>query len=463
MNTSIVWFRQDLRLTDNPALQAALQRGGAILPVYIDSPDEDGRWPDGGAARWWLRVNLQVLDAQLRELGSRLVYARGPALPALQRLCAESGADAVFWNRRYEPAAMQRDRALKDTLRASGLLAESRNGALLLEPWEIANQSGRPFLVFTPYWRQLLKQLQPEMPLPPPQRLAAPSQWPAGPALDDLLPTPTPAWHRRMESLWRPGEAGASARLQRFIAEALAGYRDARDRPAVAGTSTLSPYLHVGAISPRQIWHAIGAAEADRGCSEAEWRGNKFLAEVVWREFAHHLLYHHPHLPDEPLRSEFTRFPWREDPAALHAWQRGQTGIPLVDAGMRELWATGWMHNRVRMVVASFLVKNLRIHWLHGARWFWDTLIDADLANNTQGWQWTAGCGADAAPFFRIFNPLSQAEKFDPDSEYIRRWVPEVGTASYPAPIVDLATSRTEALAAFKSLMAQRAAAASSE
>jgi deoxyribodipyrimidine photo-lyase len=457
MSVSIVWFRQDLRLADHPALQAALQRGGAIVPVYIDSPAEDGRWPDGAAARWWLRATLQALDADLPRLGSRLIFARGPALPTLRRLCAECGADAVFWSRRYEPAAMERDRAVKSALRADGLLAESRHGALLLEPWEIANQSGKPFLVFTPYWKQVLKQLQPAAPVPAPTRLPPPANWPTSATLDTLFPLPAPPWHRTMESLWQPGESGAQQRLQRFIADALPGYRDLRDRPAVAGTSTLSPYLHVGAISPRQIWQAIGAAESAGGSSEAEWRDGKFLAELVWREFAHHLLFHHPHLPDEPLRAEFAHFPWREDDAALQAWQQGRTGIPLVDAGMRELWATGWMHNRVRMVVASFLVKNLRLHWLHGARWFWDTLIDADLANNTQGWQWTAGCGADAAPYFRIFNPHSQAERFDPDGEYVRRWAPEAGTSAYPPPIVDLAASRVEALAAFQTLRAQRA------
>ncbi len=460
MSVSIVWFRQDLRLADNPALQAALQRGGTILPVYIDSPEEDGRWPDGAAARWWLHTNLRALEGALKRQGSRLIYARGPALPTLRRLCTESGADAVFWNRRYEPAALERDRTVKEALRTDGMLAESRNGALLLEPWEITNQSGRPFLVFTPYWKQVLKQCEPAQPLAAPARMQAPPKWPNSLSLDDLLPLPVPPWHRSMASLWQPGETGAAARLQHFLNTALPAYRDARDRPAVAGTSTLSPYLHVGAISPRQIWHAVGEAESARGRSTVEWRSDKFLAELGWREFSHHLLYHHPHLPDAPLRTEFSRFPWRDDPQALQAWQRGRTGIPLVDAGMRELWATGWMHNRVRMVVASFLVKNLRLHWLHGARWFWDTLIDADLANNTQGWQWTAGCGADAAPYFRIFNPLSQAEKFDPDSEYIRRWVPEVGTPAYPAPIVDLSASRTEALAAFQVLMAQRAMAA---
>ena len=484
MATSLFWFRQDLRLADNPGLLAALQRG-AVVPLYVDSPEEDGAWRDGAAARWWLRANLGALAADLARLGAPpLRLERGAALATIRRVCADTGADAVFWNRRYEPAAMARDRAVKTALRADGLVVESRNGALLLEPWEIANQSGRPFLVFTPFWKELLKRVQPPLPT------SAPATWPAGgraapartgfpdgapPSLDDLFPLPRPAWHRAIEAAWPAGESAAQQQLEHFSAGPLAAYRDARDRPAMAGTSRLSPYLHVGAISPRQVWHAIGAALSARAQPAAEWRAGKFLAELVWREFAHHLLFHHPQLPDEPLRREFTSFPWREDARALAAWQRGRTGIPLVDAGMRELWATGWMHNRVRMVVASFLVKNLRLHWQHGARWFWDTLIDADLANNTQGWQWTAGCGADAAPYFRVFNPVTQALKFDPDAEYIRRWVPELAALDtpfvhepwraprapdYPPPIVDLAASRTAALAAFRTLRGPTSASA---
>ena len=456
MSVSIVWFRQDLRLADNPALQAALQRGGAIVPVHIDSADEDGGWPDGAAARWWRRANLQSLGAALRARGSRLVCTRGPALQTLRRLAGECGADAVFWNRRYEPASVARDRAVKSALRDAGMLAESRNGSLLLEPWDIANQSGRPFLVFTPFWKQWLQRVPAQAPAPAPARVPAPERWPDGLELEDLYPTPRPPWHRSIDAHWQAGEGAAQARLEQFVSTGLDAYRDARDRPAVAGTSRLSPYLHAGVMSPRQVWHAVGEAESARGRHEAEWRAHKYLAELAWREFAHHLLHHHPRLAEEPLREEFAGFPWRDDPAALQAWQRGRTGFPLVDAGMRELWSTGWMHNRARMVTASFLVKNLRLHWLHGARWFWDTLIDADLANNTLGWQWTAGCGADAAPFFRIFNPQSQAQKFDPDGAYVRRWVPEAATAAYPPPIVELAASRAAALSAFRTLRTAR-------
>ena len=450
MSISIVWFRHDLRLTDNPALQAALQRGGRILPVYIHSPDEEGAWPLGAAASGWQHQSLQSLAASLAARGAALCYARGPAAQVLLAIGAATGADAVFWNRRYEPHCTARDRALKERLRAAGLIAESRKGALLIEPWEIANQSGRPFQVFTPFWRQVLTQIDPPTPLPAPTRLDA-AHWSGSVTLDDLGLLPRLPWYHPLAAHWHAGEDGAQQQLEAFATDRLSSYRDTRELPAADGTSRLSPWLASGALSPRQVWHAVGAAERRRGIAAAEWRGNKFLAELLWREFAHHLLFHFPHSAEQPLRKDFEAFEWREDPAALRAWQRGMTGVPLVDAGMRELWATGWMHNRVRMVVASFLVKNLRLSWLLGARWFWDTLIDANLANNNQGWQWSAGCGADAAPYFRVFNPETQAQKFDPQREYIRRWVPELGQrgGNYPAPIVDLKQSRADALAAF--------------
>lgn len=466
---AILWFRQDLRLADNPALGAALKRGGPLIPVFIWAPDEEAEWAPGSASRWWLHQSLRALDADLRAAGSRLILRRGPTESTLRELLKATGAKAVFWNRRYEPAVNTRDSKLTESLRAGGIRVESFNAALLYEPWTIQNRSGKPFQVFTPFWRHCLTQADPPEPLVAPNRIPSPTRWPKSAALEELELEPKVNWAEGMRRAWQPGAAGAQSQMKRFVSAAFANYGDARNRPDLIGTSRLSPHLHFGEISPRQIWHALRSA----GGSSA-WRDSQFLAEIGWREFAHHLLHHFPHTPDKPLRPEFNRFPWRENDAWLAAWQRGRTGVPLVDAGMRELWTTGWMHNRVRMVVASFLVKNLLISWQEGARWFWDTLVDADLAQNTLGWQWTAGCGADAAPYFRIFNPVSQGEKFDPNGDYVRRWIPELAqlpakwihqpwTApaaelaranirlgqTYPEPIVSLSISREVALEAY--------------
>lgn len=371
-------------------------------------------------------------------------------MQALQDLAGQTGASAVVWQRVYEPNAIARDTKLKSALRAGGIDAQSVAGALLTEPWQILNQSGAPYQVFTSFWKTARQKLTADTPLPVPPTIVKPEHWPESLHLAQLELLPRIAWYGGLAQRWQPGEAGAQQRLRIFVADRLHGYDSGRDLPAQEFTSSLSPHLHFGEISPRQILHAIQTARM-----AGAWRDSKFVAELGWREFAHYLLFHFPHLPDQPLRPEFQQFPWRrsaEVPRLLRAWQQGRTGVPLVDAGMRELWATGYMHNRVRMVVASFLVKNLRIHWLEGARWFWDTLVDADLANNTQGWQWSAGCGADAAPYFRIFSPDSQTARFDPESVYIRRWVPELGTAAYPRPIVDVKQSRAEALNAWQSM-----------
>ncbi len=428
---SLVWLRLDLRLADNPALAAAVQRGGPVIPVFVWTPDEEGEWPPGAASRWWLHHSLAALARDLERLGSPLVLRRGPSLATLRALVKASGAKAVFWNRRYEPAAIARDRRIKEALRAEGVEAESFNSALLFEPWTVANQAGRPFQVFTPFWRHCLARDEPPEPLPPPKRLIAPAQPQSSATLASLHLEPRIAWAGGLRAAWQPGEAGARANLRRFCGQALADYDENRNRPDRIGTSRLSPHLHFGEIGPRQVWHGLRQFAGRRGLATKDWRSSQFLAEVGWREFAHHLLYHFPRTPTEPLRAEFARFPWRQDALWLRAWQRGRTGYPIVDAGLRELWATGWMHNRVRMIVASFLVKDLLLDWREGARWFWDTLVDADLASNTLGWQWTAGCGADAAPYFRIFNPVSQGTKFDPNGDYIRRWVPEL--AGLPA------------------------------
>ncbi|MEI7731485.1 MAG: deoxyribodipyrimidine photo-lyase [Verrucomicrobiota bacterium] len=423
---AIVWFRQDLRLTDNPALQAAVQQGGPVIPVYIWASEEAAAWSPGSASKWWLHQSLGHLGQALAALGSRLIVRRGASLECLQSLIRQTGAAAVFWNRCYEPAMLARDRHIATALAGQGVKADGYPGALLFEPETLRNKSGKPFQVFTPFWRTCLALGEPPEPLPAPRQLTAPSHWPDSLSLSALALEPKNNWPSGLRAAWQPGSANAEKAVQRFLNRALAAYSEQRNRPDCEGTSRLSPYLHFGEISPRQLWHGLRRHALSNGLPEKSWRTSQFLAEVGWREFAHHLLFHFPHTPTEPLRPQFKHFPWRENGEWLAAWQRGCTGYPLVDAGMRELWQTGWMHNRVRMVVASFLVKDLLLDWQAGARWFWDTLVDADLANNTLGWQWTAGCGADAAPYFRIFNPASQGEKFDPHGDYIRKYVPEL-------------------------------------
>ena len=451
---ALVWFRQDLRLSDNPALAAALERGSPVVPVYVWAPEEEGAWPPGAASKWWLARSLADLSAALEQRGSRLIVRRGPTDETLRCLATETGATAVFWSRRYEPAAVTRDSDLKSKLHARGLLAESFNGSLLFEPWTIRNQSGQPFRIFTAFWRACLAKSIASPSMDAPKRLRPPERWPRSLALADLNLEPVVDWAAGFREVWQPGELGAMRQLKRFLEEALTGYPVNRDRPGVAGTSRLSPHLHFGEISPGQVWRGVlGLMNGHAAACQSH------LRQIGWREFAYHLLYHHPESPHEVLRQEFSTFPWQSDPKRFRAWKRGQTGYPLVDAGMRELWRTGWMHNRVRMVVASFLVKHLLIGWQEGAAWFWDTLVDADLANNTLGWQWVTGCGADAAPYFRIFNPSTQAAKFDPDGAYVRRWVPEsersLGLKSggmYPHPIVEHDEARRCALAALASI-----------
>jgi deoxyribodipyrimidine photo-lyase len=464
--TSIVWFRQDLRLRDNPALHAAVKRGEPVIPVYIWSPQDDGDWPPGAASRWWLHQSLRALDASLRQKGSRLILAKGRARDVLSVLAARTKATTVYWNRRYEPAAMECGRSVEQTLGEQGVEALSFNSALLIEPDQILNLSGKPYRVYTPYRRRLLRDLDPPRVLPAPAKLRSPKRWPSSVALDALRLLPKIKWYATMEKTWIPGEAGAHARLDRFLGQGLANYSHARERPGERGTSGLSPHLHFGEIGPRQVWHALGA----------KGRSSTFLQEVIWREFAYHLLYHFPKTTTQPLRPEFKHFPWRRNARFLRAWQSGRTGVPMIDAGMRELWATGVMHNRIRMVAGSFLVKNLLQPWQEGARWFWDTLVDADLASNTLNWQWVAGSGADAAPYFRIFNPVTQGQRFDPDGAYVRKWVPElegqaarsihspwkiikaksVAPTNYPRPIVDVSESREAALDAYATMRARR-------
>jgi deoxyribodipyrimidine photo-lyase len=474
---AIVWFRQDLRLGDNPALLAAVRHGGPVLPVYVWSPEEEGRWRPGAASRWWLHHSMARLDQSLRRCGSRLILRRGPTLEALRGLLVDSGAAAVYWNRRYEPALISRDAAVKTALRQDGVIADSFNGSLLFEPWAVETRTGEPFQVFTPFWKACLARDEPPPPAEAPALLPAPRNWPASIRLAELALEPTIDWAGGLRTSWGPGEAEATVQLDRFLQGALAEYPTGRDRPDKVGTSHLSPYLHFGEISARQAWSAVRAFRDGKATGPRAKAVESYCRELGWREFAHHLLYHFPDTTDWPFREAFAEFPSRPAPEHLRAWQRGRTGYPFVDAGLRELWQTGWMHNRVRMVVASFLVKDLLVSWREGAAWFWDTLVDADLANNTLGWQWVAGCGADAAPYFRIFNPVCQGEKFDPGGDYVRRWVPELtglpvpwvhqpwaapasalGRAgvelgvTYPLPIVDHGEARGRALEAFQSI-----------
>ena len=477
---ALVWFRNDLRISDNPALLAAAKRGGPVIGLYV--LDEGGdRRPMGAASRWWLQRSLTALEQSLAALGSRLVVLRGDPETLLPAACAALRASAMLWNRRYGADERRLDGALKETLRGLGLEVESFNASLLREPWEVRSQAGTPMKVFTPYWKASRAMGPFALPLPAPDRLSGLSDVPALPGqipLADVFALNAPIdWTTDMAATWQPGEAGAAAQLARFLAEGLKGYADDRNRPDRESTSRLSPYLAFGEIGPRQILHtssfAVDSGESPAGTDDL----GKFFSEVGWREFAYHLLYDNPDLAKTNIQRKFDAFPWQGNPAHLKAWQRGRTGYPIVDAGMRQLWQTGWMHNRVRMVVASFLIKHLLIDWRVGEDWFWDTLVDADPANNPASWQWVAGSGADAAPYYRIFNPILQGEKFDPDGAYVRQFVPELESmpsdhihapwtapphvlrqarvalgSSYPRPIVDHDAARQRALAAYKDM-----------
>lgn len=458
MTVSLHWFRRDLRLSDNPALSHAAAQG-RLLPVFILEESD----LSGGASRAWLHRSLNALNIAL---GDALRVYRGDPAEILPRLAAEHGVTTLTWTRRYDAPGIACDTALKSDLRARGIEVHSANGTLLWEPMDIHKADGTPYRVFTPFYRKgCAAAPPPRKPLAPPAitLLDAPNDT----ALDDLALRPTPAWDIPVLSGWTPGETGAFSRLETFLDHGLTGYRDGRDRPAAPHTSRLSPHLAFGEISPNTVWHAAKALPPSQD-------RDHFLSELGWREFSYSLLFHNPEMAQQNLNRKFDAFPWSDAPDALAAWQHGQTGIPIVDAGMRELWQSGYMHNRVRMIAASFLVKNLRLHWHHGLAWFHDTLFDADPANNPASWQWVAGSGADAAPYFRIFNPVTQSAKFDPDGTYLRRYLPELAHlpnthihapweaptetlrgarivlgVDYPYPIADLRESRQAALAAY--------------
>ena len=468
---ALVWFRDDLRLADQPALIAAVQSGRPIVCLFLHDDGRSCGRALGGAQRWWLHHSLAALAASLEKIGGRLDILTGEhdELPAI---AGKLGAAEVFWTRRYNASQIATDQRVKSALTQAGIAAASFNGQLLREPWEIANKSGGPFRVFTPFWKAGQAMGDFAAPVAAPKKVIA-AEWPSSApkrvGLDDLKLLPTkPDWAGGLRETWTPGEKGAEAKLAAFFKQGLHHYSDERDRPDKPSTSMLSPHLRFGEISVRRVLHAARHLEAQD--PKAGRNVTKFASELGWREFSYHLIFHFPEFGVRNFQPRFDAFPWSSNAPHLEAWQRGRTGYPIVDAGMRELWQTGFMHNRVRMIVASFLVKHLLIDWKTGEDWFWDTLCDADVANNPAGWQWVAGSGADAAPYFRIFNPFLQGEKFDPRGEYVRRYVPELARvddaylhrpweapkgvvpAAYPAPIVEHANARERALRAFASL-----------
>ena len=466
----IVLLRRDLRIRDNGALAAAADTGRPVLPIFILDEENDGVRPIGAASRWWLHHSLHGLQKALKKVGAELVLKRGRTADVVAEAIDASGADTVFWNRRYDPAEAAVDAALKTGVRERDIVARSFDGALTHEPSLLKTGSGGFYKVYTPFWKALESGVEPRDPIDPPSSIQGLKGSLDGLTLDELGLLPAkPDWSAGLRECWTPGEDGAHRRLHDFIEESLPDYERSRDIPGKAGTSGLSPHLTFGEIAPFQI---LAALHKSHGAGAA-----KFRKELAWREFSYHLLFHNPHLRDRAFRPEYDDFEWRRDGKALKAWQRGLTGYPIVDAGMRELWRTGWMHNRVRMIAASFLIKDLLIDWRDGERWFWDTLVDADPANNPASWQWVAGSGADAAPYFRIFNPVLQGERFDPDGDYVRRWVPELAKLpdrflhkpweappallaesgvtlgeTYPAPIVDHHAARDRAMKAYRAV-----------
>jgi deoxyribodipyrimidine photo-lyase len=474
----IVWFRDDLRLSDHPALHAASKTGAPLICVYV--LDEESRAaharPLGGAVRWWLAQSLKALQTALGAAGTALILRRGPAAKIIGDLARQANAGAVFWNDISQSPHLVIADGVATHLEGIGVEARRFPGDLLAAPADIRTKEGRGLRVFTPFWRRVQSLGDPPSPLPAPRSLAPPPASIESEPLDSFQLEPHhPDWAGGLRETWTPGEAAARARLKSFLSSGVKAYAENRDRPDFDGTSSLSPHLRFGEISPRQVWHAAGFAAAEHHALGADIE--KFLSELGWREFCRHLLFDHPDLAERNLQVSFDEFPWKQDDKALEAWQRGRTGYPIVDAGMRQLWHTGVIHNRVRMVVASFLVKHLLIDWREGERWFWDTLVDADAGSNPANWQWVAGSGADAAPYFRVFNPVLQGEKFDPDGAYVRRWLPELARLpsplihrpwsaaplelrsagvelgrSYPAPIVDHKAARERALSAYARL-----------
>ena len=467
-NINVMWFRQDLRLADNPALTNAL-KDGKTLPIFILDDFNSKEHVNGAASKWWLHHSLIKLNKSLK---NKLCFFVGNPIDILDEIHKQFEISNIFWSRCYEPWRIKRDKKIKKYFNDQNVNVNTFNGSLLWEPWNIAKKDGTPYKVFTPYYRKgCLNSDKPRMPLPAPNLSNLISIDNHDLKIEDLELMPKHNWYNKMISLWSPGEEGAHSKIEEFISNGLNNYKEGRNFPSNQNVSQLSPHLHFGEVSPNQVWYRAKTKEGKLGIKKDL---DHFLSELGWREFSFNLLYHFPFLPKENLQKKFDNFPWDNDKDKLKKWQKGLTGYPIVDAGMQELWQTGYMHNRLRMVVGSFLVKNLLLHWHHGERWFWDCLIDADLASNSAGWQWIAGSGADAAPYFRIFNPITQGQKFDPDGKYTRKYLPVLNDMpdkflfnpweapedvlrsagvklgeNYPLPIVEIGSSRQKALEAF--------------
>ena len=473
---SFVLFQTDLRLGDNPALSAAVRRGQPLICLYVWNPMAKGYEMPGAASRWWLHHSLQSLADHLQAAGNALTIHIGQPCEILSTLVKTFPKSPVFWNQSCDPAGREMEQHLCTLLDSEKIEGHKFYRNTLVDPSTNLTQAGQPYRVFTPFWKRLQTTLRLSPPIPAPRRLPAP---PSGKtkseSLNALELLPKVDWAEGMRKSWTPGEKGAQAALRTFLRNPATRYALDRDRPDLPHTSHLSPHLHFGEISPRKLWHAIQRAKQKNRNIQDRKSYDAYLRQIAWREFAQHLLFHFPYTVNEPLYTAYQAFPWRNETDSLRVWQQGLTGFPIVDAGMRELWHTGWMHNRVRMITASFLTKDLLLSWQKGASWFWDTLVDADLANNTLGWQWVAGCGADASPFFRIFNPITQGIKFDPDGRYVRKWIPELNGLpspwihqpweapphllaeanislgkTYPHPIIEHAAARNRALLAYR-------------
>lgn len=467
VNLAIFWFRRDLRLSDNPGLQFAATHYN-VMPIFILDDETPGDFKLGAASRWWLHHSLKQLNLSL---GGKLSFYKGEAKSVIEGVIKRNSIKAVYWNRCYEPYQIKQDKEIASWLKVNGVESKSFNASLLWEPWEVLKPDATPYKVFTPFYRKgcLLTASPPRLPVKDVIDAVYVKDEGHQISLDDFQLIPSVKWYEEMEGQWQPGEIGAKKRFSGFLNNGLVNYKEGRNYPYLPNTSKLSPHLRFGEISPNEVWH--GAIKAGKQVPKDL---DHFLSELGWREFSYYLLYHFPDLPTANFQSKFDQFPWEDNKEMLRVWQKGRTGYPIIDAGMRELWQTGYMHNRVRMIVGSFLVKNLLIHWKRGERWFWDCLLDADIANNSASWQWVAGSGADAAPYFRIFNPVTQAQKFDPDGKYIKKFIPELAQLptkylfepwkapsfvlnsarvtlgeNYPKPIVDLAISHKRALSAF--------------